>query len=281
MATTIVPLSGPGTTIIPTGGPSSIDPALGVNQSNLVRYAVGQPTLVDTNGYVNSWSYDEDTGTLSVTYNAMPTTIGPDNGPHFQWELFGFDGTSISGLDANSEAHFLILPVVTDISYSGSGSDRPSVGAGLSNTIGSLDRGLHAMWNQTGPSRAGASLVYYLVGSYVNKTGLDTAPTGDGIGAILTYDPQATYGFNGTAIRGPRSSIIQPAGDYDSGLEATANVGLLDYIYARYLDVFLGCAEWSGGTGSVPAGETISMTVAAVALPFFPRFLGSNFIKQP
>jgi len=135
------------------------------------------------------------------------------------------------------------------------------------------------MWNKTGGSTTGSSLVYYMVGTFVNKTGLDTAPTANGIGAILTYDPQAVYNYNSTCLRNPRGSIILPDGGYDSGQEVAANVVLLDYINSRYLDIWLGCAEWNGGSGSVPAGETISMTVAAVALPFFPRFLGSNFVK--
>lgn len=280
MATTIVPLSGPGTTIIPTGGPSGggVDP---VSQSNLVRYAVGQPTLVDPGGYVSAWSYNEDTGTLSVTYNAIASQLGPAAAPHFQWELIALDGSSVSLKDSNLDAHFAIFPLVTDINYSGAAGDRPSVAVGLSNTLGSVDRGCMAIWNKTGGSNTGVSLIRYIVGTFVSYTLLDTAPSANCIGTILTYDPGSIYNFNGTVLGTPRASNIYPTGDYDSGQEAAVNVRDSSFINSRYLDVWLGCAEWSGGTGSVPAGETISMTVAAITLPFMPRFLGSNFIKQP
>lgn len=257
------------------------DPALGVNSSNLVRYAVGQPTVVDPNSYVADWSYDENTGTLQVEYNAIASQIGPGQAPHFQWQLVDFSGASASGVDANGDAHFWNMPIVTDINYSGGGSDRPSVGIGLSNTIGSLSRGLNAVWNKTGGSTAGSSLVYYQILPTVVYTGLDTAPSAGCIGAVLSYEPRAIFTFNGTTVQNPRAMNILPTGDYDSGQEATASVALSDYLSNRYLDVWLGAAEWSGGSGSVPAGETISMTVAAITLPLFPRFLGSNFIKQP
>ena len=282
MATTIVPLSGPGTTIIPTGGPSTVNPALGVNQSNLVRYAKGQPTLVDPGGYVSAWSYDEDTGTLSATLNAIPSQLGPVNGPHFQWEVIAIDGSNISGVDAAGDAHFLIYPLVTDMTYTGGGGDRPSVGVGLSDVIGSIGRGTTAVWNQTGASTAGASIIKYNAGSFENYSGIDTAPSAGTIGAILTYDCRSIFGTNATIPQDPRASGILPTGDYDSGHEAFFNnIAATDFTSNRYLDVFLGCAAWSGGTGSVGAGETLTMTVAAIALPFFPRFLGSNFIKQP
>jgi len=126
------------------------DPALGVNSSNLVRYAVGQPTVLDPNSYVANWSYDEDTGTLQVEYNAIASQIGPVNAPHFQWQFVDFSGASASGVDANGDGHFFIRPLVTDIVYSGGASDRPSVGVGFSRSIGSLTRAVSAVWNKTG-----------------------------------------------------------------------------------------------------------------------------------
>jgi len=260
---------------------SSTDPALGVDSSNLVRYAVGQPTVVDPNSYVADWSYDEDTGTLQVEYNAIASQIGPVNAPHFQWQLVDFSGASASGVDANGDGHFWNMPIVTDILYSGAGSDRPSVGIGLSRSIGSLTRAVNAVWNKTGGSTAGASLVYYQSLGTILYSGLDTAPSADSVGAVLSYEPRAIYNFDGTTVQSPRAMNILPDGGYDSGQEATANIALSDYLTSRYLDLWLGAAEWSGGSGSVPGGETISMTVAAITLPLFPRFLGSNFIKQP
>lgn len=257
------------------------DTGTGVTTENLVRYAVGQPTVIDTNNYLSSWSYDENTGTLQVEYNAIASQIGPIAAPHFQWELIAIDGSSVSLKDSNNDAHFMILPLVTDISYSGAGTDRPSVAVGFSNTLGSIARGCVAVWNKTGASTTGASQIRYINGTFVSYSGLDTAPTANGIGTILTYDPRSIFNFNATVLQGPRASTILSTGDYDSGQEAFSSVGDSNFITSRYLDVWLGAAEWNGGSGAVPAGETISMTVAAITLPFFPRFLGSNFIKQP
>lgn len=277
MATTIVPLSGAGTTIIPTGGPSGggVDP---VSQSNVVRFAKGQPVLTDPGGQISSWSYNEDTGTLTATYaNNLAGPLTPQTAPHFRWPLTGFDGVDI--VKTAGDMHWWALPIVTDITYSGPISDDPSVAVGFVNTvIPTAGQGVVAIWTQVG-SNAGVSCATWTPPGSYSVTPLDTAPSLSTVGALLVWSPRSIFGANGSWMETPRASAIGPAGDYDTGHEANFNGSYNYFTAAVYLDVWLGCAQYSGGAGSVTAGSTVTCTVAQLTPPLFPRFLGANFVK--
>ena len=257
------------------GGGGGVDP---VSQANVVRFAKGQPVLTDPGGEISSWSYDEDTGTLTATYaNSLTGPLTAQTAPHFRWPLTGFDGVDI--VQTAGDMHFFSIPVVTDITYSGPTSDDPSVAVGFVNTvIPTSGQGVVAIWTQIG-SNAGISCATWTPPGSYSVTPLDSAPTTNAIGALLVYTPRSIFGANGTDIDRPRACSISATGDYDTGQEANFNGTYTYFRSVTFLDVWIGCAEYSGGTGTVTAGETITCTVAQMTPPIWPRFLGSNFVK--
>ena len=277
MATTIVPLSGSGTTIIPTGGAAGggVDP---VSTANVVRFAKGQPVLTDPGGEISSWSYNEDTGTLTATYaNNLSGPLTPQTAPHFRWPLTGFDGVDL--VQTAGDFHFWALPIVTDITWSGPASDDPSVAVGFTNSvIPTSGQGVVAIWTKVGANSGISCATWTPIGVY-SVTPIDTAPSQGAVGALLVWSPRSIFGANGSDMETPRACAIGPAGDYDIGHEANFNGVYTYFRSAAFLDVWLGCAQYSGGTGTVTAGETITCTVAQLTPPLFPRFLGANFVK--
>lgn len=266
--------------VIPSTG--GADTGTGVNTSNLVRYAVGQPQFNDPGGQVSAWSYDENTGTLSVTYaNNLAAPLTPQTAPHWSWTMIGFDGVSTSTANASGDHHWWSIPIATDITYSGPNSDDPSVAVGFTNAnVPQSGQGVSAVWTKIG-ANAGISCATYTPPTGYSSTPLDSAPTTSAIGSLLVFSPRSIFGANGTDMETPRACSISSTGDYDTGQEANFN-GVYTYFRSvNYLDVWIGCAQYSGGAGSVTAGSTITCTVATMAIPLFPRFLGSNFIKQP
>jgi hypothetical protein len=240
------------------GGGGGVDP---VRQTNVVRFAKGQPVLTDPGGEISSWSYDEDTGTLTATYaNNLTGPLTPQTAPHFRWPLTGFDGVDI--VQTAGDMHWWALPIVTDITYSGPTSDDPSVAIGFTNTVNpTAGQGVVAIWTPVGSNGGVSCATWTPPGSY-SVTPLDSAPSLSTVGAVLLWSPRSVFGANGSWMETPRASGIGPAGDYDTGHEANFN-GIYNYFTAAvYLDVWLGCAQYSGGTGTVTAGETITCTVA-------------------
>jgi len=257
----------------PIGGAGGgVDP---VSQSNLVRYAKGQPTLIDPNSQVASWSYDEDTGTLSVETAANIPTQGAYNAPHFIWPATGLDGVDITP-DGLGDMFFICYPLITDVVANVSPGDDPSIAVGLTNDNTALVDGFSAIWNPNGASSA-----FWNTPPGTGYGGLDTAPSGSPIGVFLSYTLRSVYTANATDPENMRASAILPAGDYDSGLESTIS-GFLPYFRSSnlYLDVWFGAREYSGGSGGlITAGSTFTLTVAQITTPLMPRFLGSNFVK--
>lgn len=253
------------------GGGGGVDP---VSQSNLVRYAKGQPVLIDPNSQVASWSYDEDTGTLSFETATGIAHQSAYNSPHWIWPFTGLDGVDI-GPDGAGDMHFLAYPLITDVVTTGGPFDDPAIGVGLTNDNTALVDGFSAIWNP-----GGASAAYWNSPPNTIYTAIDTAPSGSPVGVFMSYALRSVYTANATDPENMRASAILPAGDYDSGLEANLS-GFLPYFRGGnvFLDVWLTAAGYAGGSGIISSGATFSLTVAQITTPLMPRLLGANFVK--
>jgi hypothetical protein len=256
--------------LAPIGGGGAAEP---FDSTQVLRFAKGQPTLVDAGGVVDSWSYDEATGVLevnTVSGFAAPTSI-LDDGPLWFWDLTDWNGTVIDHGD-----EWMSLPFIQHCEDNESGQ---SYGVGLA--ADATGSGNTFMGNLNMPSAGGNTSVSaetLISGAFVQTTP-DSAPSAALTGMAIAMGYRQPFGVDRTVPSYVFAEGIATDGQYDNGHEMTITSSFWNNFPtsgALKLVVGIGCQSFSGGTGSVSGAAVYRCVVGHMTPPSRPALLSSN-----
>lgn len=256
--------------LAPIGGGGAAEP---FDSTQVLRFAKGQPTLVDAGGVVDSWSYDEATGVLevnTVSGFAAPTSI-LDDGPLWFWDLTDWNGTVIDHGD-----EWMSLPFIQDAEFNEQGQ---SFGIGFaSDATGTGDAFMGNLNLYTAGGGSSISSETLVSGSFT-QSGQDSAPSGTHRGVAIAIGYRQAFGAGRTQPSYVFAEGIKSDGQYDSGQESAIITSFWNNFPTSgplKLVVGIGCQSFSGGSGSVSSSAVYRCVVGHMTPPSRPGLLPAN-----